>query len=421
MRSGSNNMRKNIAFLLVFALLVSMIICGEPTFLPPVNAQENTWVSKAPMHHSRYNFGIAVVNEKVYATGGSTGSVSGNAFPLDVLFHGATDINEEYDPARNIWLDKKSMPTARILFGTAVYQDKIYCIGGYYTINRTYYRSVSNEVYDPVTDTWETCSDMPVFDSEHASIVTASVVDGKIYVTDRNITQAYDPEMDSWTTKAPPPYRIVSRTSVVINEKIYLLGQQIDSSGYWTGKAVVLCYDPFSDSWRVGGEAPTEGLGAMSALTTVDGVGRIYFFDADRTEIYYPENETWRLGTPMPTPRYLARGVFVSNAFYVMGGLSGDYGYIVLLDPDTTNEKYVPLAANLLVNSNPTPSPPNFGPTSPPTPSPSQLPTINTGAYQPQAEPFPTVPVATVSVAVALAIAGLLVYFKKHRGVKEQM
>ena len=64
---------------------------------------------------------------------------------------------------------------------------------------------------------------------------------------------------------------------------------------------------------------------------------------------------------------------------------------------------------------------PNFGSTSPPTPSPSQLPTINTGAYQPQAEPFPTVPVATVSVAVALAIAGLLVYFKKHRGVKEQM
>jgi hypothetical protein len=36
-------------------------------------------------------------------------------------------------------------------------------------------------------------------------------------------------------------------------------------------------------------------------------------------------------------------------------------------------------------------------------------------------EPFPTVPFAAVSVVVALAIAGLLVYFKKHRGVKEQM
>jgi N-acetylneuraminic acid mutarotase len=414
MRSGSNNMRKNIAFLLVFALLVSIIICVELTFLPPVNAQENTWLSKAPMHHSRYNFGIAVVNEKVYALGGSTGSVSGNAFPLDVLFHGATDINEEYDPARNIWTDKKSMPTARILFGTAVYQDKIYCIGGYYTINSTYYRSVSNEVYDPVTDTWETCSDMPVFDSENASIVTASVVAGKIYVTDRNITQAYDPKMDSWTAKAPPPCSIVSRTSIVINQKIYLLGAQIDSSGYGTGKAVVLCYDPFSNSWRAGGEAPTKGLGAMSALTTADGVGRIYFFDADRTDIYYPENETWGLGPPMPTPRYLARGTFVSNVFYVIGGLSGDYGYIVLLDSDTTNEKYVPLEANSLINSNPTPSPPNFGPTSPPTPSPTQLPTINTGAEPPQTEPFPTAQAVFGTVIVIAAGMILLGYFKKR-------
>ena len=114
----------------------------------------------------------------------------------------------------------------------------------------------------------------------------------------------------------------------------------------------------------------------MSALTTVDGVGRIYFFDADRTDIYYPENETWGLGAPMPTPRYLARASFVNNGFYVIGGLSGDYGYIVLLDSDTTNEKYVPLEADSLVNSNPTPTPTESPKLA--SPEPSTPPTIKT-------------------------------------------
>jgi hypothetical protein len=49
-------------------------------------------------------------------------------------------------------------------------------------------------------------------------------------------------------------------------------------------------------------------------------------------------------------------------------------------------------------------------------PSPTQLPTINTGAEPPKTEPFPTILIAVVSiVAVALVVAGLLVYHKKHK------
>jgi hypothetical protein len=49
-------------------------------------------------------------------------------------------------------------------------------------------------------------------------------------------------------------------------------------------------------------------------------------------------------------------------------------------------------------------------------PSPFQHPTINTGAEPPQTEPFPIVPVAAFSAAVAvLVVAGLLVYHKKHK------
>ena len=51
-----------------------------------------------------------------------------------------------------------------------------------------------------------------------------------------------------------------------------------------------------------------------------------------------------------------------------------------------------------------------------PTPNTTQLPTINTGAEPPKTEPISTAIIAVVSVvAVALVVAGLLIYHKKHK------
>jgi hypothetical protein len=57
-------------------------------------------------------------------------------------------------------------------------------------------------------------------------------------------------------------------------------------------------------------------------------------------------------------------------------------------------------------------------PTQQPTPTPatSEHPTTNTGAEQPQTDPFPTSPVlAAIIVVVIVAAAGLLVQYKKHK------
>ena len=71
-------------------------------------------------------WGVAVVNGKIYAIGG-----------LLLKYRDKTTIqsvdvatNEEYDPATNTWSYKALMPTQRDSFAIAVYQNKIYCIGG---------------------------------------------------------------------------------------------------------------------------------------------------------------------------------------------------------------------------------------------------------------------------------------------------
>jgi len=113
--------------------------------LPIVGAAENSWTTTKSMPTARGGFGVAVVNGKIYAIGGSN-----NATQLAV--------NEEYNPVTDTWTTKAPMPTARSGFAIAVYENRIYCIGGTTgdSVNVVSGFTGVTEVYDPETDTWQT-------------------------------------------------------------------------------------------------------------------------------------------------------------------------------------------------------------------------------------------------------------------------
>ena len=334
-------MGKSVAALLLLAFLTASCL----TTIKPVSAgTEDSWVPKAPMQEARANFGIAVVNGKIYAFGGDSGSPMGNAVPAEIRTANTVSTNEEYDPSSDTWTFKKSMPTARALLGVAVYQSKVYCIGGYYgerTTGKTnYFNTGVNEVYDPATDTWETRAAMPKVDSRFA---TANVVNGKIYVISAALNQAYDPETDSWTTKTPPLYGIsVPGVSVVFDNKIYFIGTRYSAEGFFEGY-FIQTYNPANDSWTIIDEASIQGLsGTAGATTGVNALKRIYFFDETETNIYDPESNTWTVGASK-SARYLARVAVVNDVFYVVGGRTGQVGYVTWLNPSVVNEQYTPI------------------------------------------------------------------------------
>ena len=101
-------MNKNIQTL-VIVLAVSLIL--STTLVPytkAVNeATEDSWTTMEPMLTARSSFGVAVVDDKIYAIGGSNGT-----------YH---SINEMYDPATDAWTTKKPMPTARSGVAIAVF------------------------------------------------------------------------------------------------------------------------------------------------------------------------------------------------------------------------------------------------------------------------------------------------------------
>ena len=344
----------------VMSVLI-LLVASFPVLVKPIygdEGTENSWLSRASMGWARGYLGVATVNGKIYAIGGDQGHLMGNAGTYWGMTHEVTNATEEYDPSSNRWVSKSQMPSARARFGTAVYQNKIYCIGGYkgevifigpesYNWKTVYNDLEVNEVYDPTTNTWEVKEPLPTPRHNPAT----NMVNGKIYVigghsiethSSLNVVEVYDPETDTWATKTPPPLEVWGSTSAVVDNKIFVLGEEvIDPVQYRVGYRVQV-YDPTNDSWTIRSIAPSIPFSTAVATTGLNALKRIYFFDETSNDVYDPSNDSWSVGSPAPTHRPLADAVAIDDLIYVVGGRTGEWGYIVDMKPSTANEQYTP-------------------------------------------------------------------------------
>jgi N-acetylneuraminic acid mutarotase len=297
------------------------------------------------------NCRVAVVNGKIYATGGDNLAT-----------------NEEYDPSTDIWTFKAPMPTPRASFGIAVYENKIYCIGGRNGTGVT----GANEVYDPASDTWETRAPMPT----PRTNLQANVVGGKIYLiggvaNDYPVTlnEVYDPETNLWTTKSPMPtinFTILAASdygSAVVDNKIYVMGgfyiQGVKGAIRMVASNLNQIYDTENDSWSLGAHAPSAVALASAAITTETfAPKRIYVFGADTdwpfwmlslrgfaVQSYDPKTDSWTVGTSMLTERVDANVAVINDKLYAIGGHTIEKGvssFFPSTPASAVNEEYTP-------------------------------------------------------------------------------
>jgi N-acetylneuraminic acid mutarotase len=323
-RCDKIGVRRNIVLLFLFLLTAPCILTASPTS-SLVDTTENSWVSKAAMNKARCNLGVAVVNGKIYAIGGRM-LVYQDSLRTESKEVG---INEEYDPATNTWTLKKPMPGSLSDFATAVYEGKIYCIGGgvseffNFTTGRwdTKLSQGTNAVYDPATDTWEMKTPMPI----PKPSAQAHVINGQIYVVggfpNNTLNEVYDPKTDTWAMKASSIDLIGS--SAVVDSKIYCIG----GANKWR------IYDPEADSWSVGvGGLPDFLTGAYVVTTTgMMAPEQIYILYNPNyapsgyiyeNQVFDPETESWMSGAKVPTNRDDFAVAVADDLIYVIGGLT---------------------------------------------------------------------------------------------------
>lgn len=320
--------------LILLSILISLL-----AVVPIVRASdEDSWIELKPMHTARIGLGVAVVDGKIYAIGGYNGRILGT--------------NEMYDPENDTWTAKASMPTPRTSFGIAVYQNKIYTIGG---INATGDTSSSkytgvNEVYDPLTDKWETKEPMPT----PRSSLDANVVDDKIYLIggmkygaavpfnpDQYAyeNQVYDPANDVWSTKTPIPNGTYGYASATVDTKIHFMG--------FLGSDIQV-YHSQAGTWTSGTPSPTEVFDAAAGVTSgelapkriclIGGMYGVSNVAANVTQIYDTEIDAWASGASMLTPRWALGVAVVDDVLYAIGGKTEEGNSY-----SAANEAYLPV------------------------------------------------------------------------------
>jgi hypothetical protein len=288
-----------LVFVLVFLTATATILA-----LPAsgASAAENTWVELAPMNIARAWLGVAAVNGKIYAIGGSTASgFEPASFPYgNINADHFVGTNEEYNPTDNTWSYKASMPTPRMSFAIAVIQGKIYCMGGRSVAGDMSggYTSV-NEVYDPATNNWENKAPMPIANGW----IDAKVIDNRIYIknyipsTSSGLYVVYDPASDTWNNSVPSPQ---------------------------DGK---LLLDYIPDGYE------TTGIMSPKMVYT--------FSDYNpNAKAYDLQSDSWQNGVASPIGRTGFGIALANDIFYVVGGYT--YSFLGNFAPLATNEKYIP-------------------------------------------------------------------------------
>ena len=269
------------------------------------DAVNDRWLTLAPLPEPRHHVTPAVIGNRVFAIGGFTGPFPDWEIKADSFVY---DINS------NSWKRGTPMPEPQAEHVSAVVNGKIHIIGGRIHGNsgKHHFDAFSDtgrhRVYDPGSDQWSLAAPAPTARNSAA----AAVVSGRIYVVGgrHNVVQedgtqlqqnlgtleVYDPQSDSWETRAPMPEGLGGNAAAALNGKLYVFGgeQWAPTQKVFTSAWV---YDPGSDSWSGEADMPTgrHGLAAATAagkLVVIGGGNKVGGGGAGGfTEILLPDVE----------------------------------------------------------------------------------------------------------------------------------
>ena len=187
------------------------------------NPANNTWTSKANMPTTRSSAVAVAYKNEIFVFGGYVGNNNQKAV-------------EAYNPEADTWRTVTNMPKFRSSPAVAVVDDVSYVIGGALKSTRKAYNNVY--AYDFNANNWKASKLTPLptprmFSYGHA----APVLNGKIYligggivrkngVTPSNKVEIYDPVSNTWQTGPALPNPVLFGATVVANNDIYVISGQ---------------------------------------------------------------------------------------------------------------------------------------------------------------------------------------------------
>ncbi|XP_017130710.1 kelch-like ECH-associated protein 1B isoform X1 [Drosophila elegans] len=207
-----------------------------------------TWRPCSPMSVPRHRVGVAVMDELMYAVGGSAG----------MEYHNTV---EYYDPELDRWTLVQPMHAKRLGVGVVVVNRLLYAIGGFDGNERL----GSVECYHPENNEW---SFLPPLQTGRSGAGVAAinqyiyVVGGFDGTRQLATVERYDTENDTWDMVAPIQIARSALSLTPLDGKLYAIGG-FDGNNFLS---IVEVYDPRTNTWTKGTPLKSGRSGHASAV-----------------------------------------------------------------------------------------------------------------------------------------------------------
>lgn len=200
------------------------------TVVEVYNPRTDTWSRKQDTSLPRFQFGIGTVDGKIYAIGGYL-----HPWDRKPGAPGRIDLVEVYDPATDMWIKRAKMPTQRDGFGVGVVNNRIYAIGGsgwpQFGPGGPFLTTI--EEYNPKINRWQKGGDMPNLRISFSTVSLGGIIyliGGFVWQNARpeylSTVDAYAPETEMWSDIPAMPMPISPFGAAAIKGKIYVFGGQ---------------------------------------------------------------------------------------------------------------------------------------------------------------------------------------------------
>jgi N-acetylneuraminic acid mutarotase len=326
-------MKSSIAFILIAILglyltepaIHNEVFSSTANSAQLTNSGESFWSNGPDLPSLVQEHSAVVLGDKMYIIGG-----------VDYLEGGRTDIVRVFDITSNQWSIAPPLPTPLDHSGVSTDGSRIYVVGG------NMGRGILSDrlfIYDPIQNNWQEGTPMPTA----RAALTADFINGLLYavggiggfgssLTPVDTNEVYDPVSNSWSETTPMPTARHHHTSAVANGQLYIIGGRILGDGVKSNINYALTnlndnekFDPVNKTWSIQEQMPTKRSGMAAEVSPMNG--NIYVFGGESlngtynvTEKYDTKANKWSSEPDMPTPRLGLDAVAIDNKIYVSGG-----------------------------------------------------------------------------------------------------
>ncbi|MBN1562052.1 T9SS type A sorting domain-containing protein [candidate division KSB1 bacterium] len=311
-----NKRKKNCLRKILFAILaISLFYYADAI----AQSAGDVWENAGTLSSKRAGCQAHAIDDTIYLIGGVEDSTA------------VTKV-EAYDPVSQIWTLKANLTEGRTMFGSCLFDGKIYVMGGETEDGQGILNSL--EMYDPQTDEWTVLAPMSVARSHFSACAMCEkiyAVGGAAGDSAIDTIEEYDPSTNTWTIKTTIPNPRYGSAACVVDNKIIIIGGRTSKQGPVLD--TVDEYDPQLDTWTTKGPLlkPRTSVSLCLLDNTIYAIGGIEWDGlsmnlSQLNERYNHDNDTWERMAKVPIGCSSFAVCSFDGRIYTFGGYLGSLG-----------------------------------------------------------------------------------------------